>query len=85
MFLAVAVSKLCEKPLRPPSSDVCRHFVGVAIELRQGLSPHLEFHLEILFGDLGIGLTEHLGIPFVRHAADTQASRAKSYTFMELP
>ena len=47
------------------------HFVRLAVQLPQGFSLHLEFHLGILFKDLSIPLTEHLGYPFIRDPAVT--------------
>jgi hypothetical protein len=45
------------------------HFARLAVQLVQGFSLHLEFHLGILFKDLSIPSTEHLGYALIRDTA----------------
>ena|ERR1019366_6397012 len=48
------------------------NFAGLAVELGQRLTLHLEFHLRVFLEHLGVRLPEKLRHPLVGHTARTQ-------------
>src|SRR5207249_6936914 len=76
VIFCLTVPKLCQILLLNRScARFQRHLVGLTVHFLQGLSLHLQFHLRILFEDLGVALSKELCNPLVGDTACTEPRR----------
>src|SRR5216684_7504346 len=75
VIFGLTVPKLCQILLLNRScARFQRHLVGLTVHFFQGLSLHLQFHLRILFEDLGVALSKELCNPRVGDTACAESS-----------